>query len=90
MLREIIDTKRPDDPYREVDPMTHKVVINGDQAYNGLSQQEIFVDRFGKKELQNKLGGNLFIKIPGFNEEQCSSDDDQCYKFTRSMYKPFQ
>lgn len=36
-LREFIDTTRPADPFYEVNPLTHKVVINPDSQYHGTS-----------------------------------------------------
>jgi len=47
-LQERIDTKRPLDPFYDVNPQTHKVVINHGNHYNCTSQKEIFLQRLTK------------------------------------------
>jgi hypothetical protein len=36
-IEEYVSTKKPLDPYREMDPLTHKVEIAGELAYAGTS-----------------------------------------------------
>lgn len=44
-LEEFISTKKPKDPFKDMDPLTHKVDIKPEVAYQGTSQGEIFEKR---------------------------------------------
>jgi hypothetical protein len=41
-LQEFITTKRPKDPFKDLDPLTQKVDISKELAYNGTSANDIF------------------------------------------------
>ena len=41
-LEEFISTKRPKDPFKELDPLIEKVDINPEAKYQGTSQNEVF------------------------------------------------
>jgi hypothetical protein len=44
-LEEFISTKKPKDPFKDMDPLTQKVDIKPEVAYQGTSTNEIFEKR---------------------------------------------
>jgi len=44
-LEEFVSTKTPLDPFRALNPLTHKVEISKDNVYHGTSQQDVFMPR---------------------------------------------
>jgi len=41
-LEEFISTKRPKDPFKDLDPLTQKVDISSGLKYQGTSQNDVF------------------------------------------------
>jgi hypothetical protein len=63
-LEEFISTKKPKDPFKDMDPLTHKVDIKPEVSYQGTSQGEIFEKRQEKRILEFNLRKNAFMKLP--------------------------
>ena len=49
-LEEFISTKRPKDPFKDLDPLTQKVDISVGIHYKGTSQNDIFGHRIKEAE----------------------------------------
>jgi hypothetical protein len=41
-LEEFVNTKRPADPFKDIDPLTQKVDISREDQYKGSSEMDIF------------------------------------------------
>ena len=54
-LEEFVSTKRPKDPFKDLDPLTQKVDISVGIPYKGTSQNDIFVQRLKEAEKRNFL-----------------------------------
>jgi hypothetical protein len=54
-LEEFISTKRPKDPFKDLDPLTQKVDISIGIPYKGTSQNDIFFQRLKEAEKRNFL-----------------------------------
>lgn len=63
-LEEFISTKRPKDPFKDLDPLTQKVDISIGIPYKGTSQNDIFFQRLKEAEKRNFLVQNSYIKLP--------------------------
>lgn len=63
-LEEFISTKRPKDPFKDLDPLTQKVDISVGIPYKGTSQNDIFAQRIKEAEKKNYLIQNNYIKLP--------------------------
>jgi|TARA_B110000305_G_C19369266_1_gene603596 hypothetical protein len=63
-LEEFISTKRPKDPFKDLDPLTQKVDISVGIPYKGTSQNDIFGHRIKEAEQKNFLTQYNYIKLP--------------------------
>jgi hypothetical protein len=45
-FKELINTKRPKDPFKDLNPLTQKVDITAEKVYQGTSQNDVFFLRF--------------------------------------------
>jgi hypothetical protein len=63
-LQEYISTKRPKDPFKDLDPLTQKVDITAGLAYHGTSNADVFNLRLLKQNENQPLDENHFLKLP--------------------------
>jgi hypothetical protein len=69
-LEEFVSTKKPLDPFRDLNPLTHKVEISKDQMYIGTSQQDVFMPRKVEQDLNMIVKNNHYMKRPEGNNEE--------------------
>ena len=81
-LEEYVSTKKPADPYRAMDPLTHKVEIQKDLAYAGTSQGDVLQQRQVEKEKTALHRMNHFVKLPADLRRPLvdEHEDKQCVK----------
>lgn len=63
-LQEFVTTKRPKDPFKDLEPLKQKVDITKGLKYLGTSQNEIFEGRILNHQKENIMAKNPFIKLP--------------------------
>jgi len=63
-LGEFITTKRPKDPFKDLDPLTQKVDISEGLAYSGTSQNDVLFARIVKHNEEQPLEENRFLALP--------------------------
>lgn len=88
-LEEFISTKRPKDPFKDLDPLTQKVDISVGIPYKGTSQNDIFGQRIKEAEKRNFLEQNSYIKLPQ-DMVEAVDPDFQDNGFVRSSFHPYQ
>jgi hypothetical protein len=76
-LEEFISTKKPKDPFKDMDPLTQKVNISADVHYQGTSANEIFEKRQEKRLIEHGLKKNAYLKLPQEHEELLADDEGQ-------------
>jgi hypothetical protein len=59
-----VTTKRPKDPFKDLEPLKQKVDITKGLKYNGSSQSEIFESRLLNHQKDAIMAKNKFIKLP--------------------------
>ena len=63
-LEEFISTKRPKDPFKDLDPLVSKVDITPDIKYQGTSQNDVFQQRLKDRERLYPMEENHFLQLP--------------------------
>lgn len=89
-LEEFISTKRPKDPFKDLDPLTQKVDISVGIPYKGTSQNDIFGHRIKEAEQKNFLTQYNYIKLPQAITNANLDPDFQDNGFVRSTFFPYQ
>lgn len=63
-LEEFISTKKPKDPFKDMDGLTQKVEIKKDVVYSGTSFGDIFEKRSENRMLRVNLEKNKYLMMP--------------------------
>mgnify|MGYP001341088203 CR=1 FL=1 len=63
-LEEFISTKRPKDPFKDLDPLVSKVDITPELKYQGTSQNDVFQQRLKDRERLYPMEENHFLQLP--------------------------
>lgn len=63
-LEEFIHTKRPKDPYKDLNPLTSKVDITPVLEYRGSSTNDVFQQRRKDRERIYPVEENPFLEMP--------------------------
>jgi hypothetical protein len=71
-LEEFISTKKPKDPFKDMDGLQQKVEIKKDIVYHGTSFSDIFEKRSENRMLRLALDKNKFLSMP----KDMVSDED--------------
>lgn len=76
-LEEFISTKKPKDPFKDMDGLTQKVEIKQDVVYHGASLVDIFEKRHEKKVLRSQLDKNRYLQLPKQYRDEVDPDFDE-------------
>lgn len=75
-LEEFISTRRPKDPFKDLDPLVSKVDIAPDTKYQGTSQNDVFQQRLKDREKLYPMEENHFLKLPKEMQKVGEEDAD--------------
>jgi hypothetical protein len=84
-----VSTKKPLDPFKDLNPLTHKVEIAKDLVYQGASQPDVFMPRQVWKDQNILANMNQFIKRPTVNLAG-EFDEDKGHQYVKNLWKPYQ
>jgi hypothetical protein len=87
-LEEFISTKKPKDPFKDMDGLTQKVEIKKDVVYNGSSFGDIFEKRSENRMLRLNLEKNKYLQMPHSFIEKEDSDFEDATKFVKPKNLP--
>ena len=88
-LEEFISTKKPKDPFKDMDGLTQKVEIKQDVVYHGTSLNDIFEKRTERRILKQQLEKNRFLQLPKMYQEEVDPDFDD-RGFVKQANHPYQ
>jgi hypothetical protein len=85
-LEEFISTKRPIDPFKDLDPLTQKVDISTGLKYQCTSQNDVLQNRLAEMDLKQPLTENKFLQLP----IEMRVDEDPDFVGIKAMTKKFE
>jgi hypothetical protein len=88
-LEEFISTKKPKDPFKEMNALVEKVEIKKDIQYQGSSLSEIFTLRDEKRLLDFHLDKNRYLQLPDDYRDNIDPDFDAS-NFVKQFNLPYQ
>lgn len=88
-LEEFISTKKPKDPFKEMNALVEKVEIKKGVQYQGASVGEIFERRTEQKILQFHKDKNCFLQLPSEYRDDVDPDFDK-EGFVKQANLPYQ
>lgn len=88
-MEEVVSTKRPRYPFKDLDGLTQKVSITPALAYDGTSQDEVLHFRQEVLKQQQITRENKFLKLPDEKLPPVDPDFKEDIR-TKSEFKPWQ
>ena len=75
-LQEFVSTKKPSDPFEALEPLTEKIDITKELAYQGTSQHDVLGQRITNHGRQETLAKFQFLKLPQYLEERPEGEQE--------------